>query len=95
LNQLFETVPGLRGGNFNVGHFDEPRFERGLRRAAALSGPRRYRAYARLDADLAREAAPVVAYANETRNYFFSARIGCEMVQPLYGLDLAALCERP
>jgi YVTN family beta-propeller protein len=95
LNQLFETVPGLQGGNFNVGHFDEPRFERRLHRAASLSGPRRYRTYARLDADLAREAAPVVAYANETSNYFFSERIGCEIVQPLYGLDLAALCERP
>ena len=94
LNQLFGTVPGLRGGNFNVGHFDEPRFERRLRRAAGLSGPTRYRTYARLDAGLAGNAAPVVAYANETSNYFFSARIGCEIVQPLYGLDLPALCER-
>ena len=95
LNVLFGAAPGLPAGTFNVGHFDVPRFQRRLRRVAALTGPGRYRAYARLDADLAREAAPGVAYANETRNYFFSARIGCQVVQPYYGLDLSALCVRP
>ena len=92
LNLLFAAVRGLGGGNFNVGHFDDLGFQRRLRGAAALTGGIRYRAYANLDAELAREAAPVVAYANETRDYFFSERIGCQVVQPLFGLDLPALC---
>ena len=26
---------------------------------------------------------------------FFSARMGCQVYQPVYGIDLAALCIRP
>ena len=63
-----------------------------MRRTAELAGPRRYRAYARLDADLARDAGPLAAYANPTNDYYFSTRMGCQVVQPVYGLDLAALC---
>jgi peptide/nickel transport system substrate-binding protein len=93
LNPLFEV--GHAGDGSNFGHFDDARFQRDLQHAAALSGPRRDRAFTQLDAALARDAAPVIAYANETTDYFFSARIGCQVVQPLYGLDLAALCMRP
>lgn len=64
-----------------------------LVRAAQLTGPRRYLAYARLDADLARNAAPLVAYGNASDHEFFSARMACQTYN-LYGLDLAALCTR-
>ena len=70
------------------------RFRARLRAVAELNGPRRYRAYARLDADLASEAAPVAAYAHNTKDYLFSARMGCEVIQPIYGVDLGALCIR-
>ena len=80
--------------NINFGGFDDPRFERDMRAAARLSGARRYGTYARLDAELARYDPPVAAYANETNEYFFSARMGCEIDQPVYGIDLGALCLR-
>jgi len=51
--------------------------------------------YGKLDVDLARNAAPLVAFANATTRDFFSARIGCQLHQPVYGVDLAALCLRP
>lgn len=92
INVLFEDVPGLANGNFNLSGFDDPAFQRRLRATAARTGPERYPAYARLDADLTREAAPVAAYASQTTNYFFSDRIGCQLVQAAYGLDLPALC---
>ena len=38
-----------------------------------------------------RDAAPWVAYAAGTERDFFSARIGCQIFQPVYGMDLAAL----
>ena len=79
----------------NLGRFADPRFQRRMHAIDRLSGARRYRAYARLDADLARQAAPIAAYATETTDYFFSARIGCQTMQPVYGLDLGALCVRP
>ena len=64
-----------------------------LAAAAKLSGPQRYLTYARLDADLARDAAPWVAYGNPSSHELFSARMGCQMYG-VYGLDLAALCVR-
>jgi hypothetical protein len=36
----------------------------------------------------------MLAFANETARDFFSARVGCQIYQPVYGIDLAALCIR-
>ena len=74
--------------------FDDPVFKRRLAAAAQLSGPRRYLAYGKLDADLARNAAPWVAYGNTVDASLFSARMGCQVFQPVYQMDLAALCLR-
>lgn len=79
----------------NLSRFDDPTYTRKLRAAERLTGPARYRAYATLDAELTRDAAPAVSYDYTLSGDFFSARIGCEIYQPLYGMDLAALCLRP
>jgi hypothetical protein len=62
--------------------------------AERLSGPRRYLAFGKLDADLVRNAAPWAAYLNLPQIDFFSARMGCQVFQPVYAMDLAALCIR-
>jgi ABC-type oligopeptide transport system substrate-binding subunit len=80
----------LEGGIYST--FDDAAFKRKLAHAAGLSGPARYLAYGRLDADLARNGAPWVAYGNMLSYDFFSARMGCQLNQPDYGVDLAALC---
>ena len=82
-------------GAYNVGDFHEPRYTRMLRAASRLSGTRRAAAYARIDDQLVRDAAPSIAFANESAHNFFSARIGCQLFQPVVGIDLAALCIRP
>jgi hypothetical protein len=63
-----------------------------LRRAARLQGAARYRAYGKLDVELARVAAPMAAifYANE--GTLVSKRVGCVVVRPGFGLDLTAAC---
>jgi YVTN family beta-propeller protein len=73
--------------------FDDPTYRARLAAAARLSGPERYLTYGRLDADLARDAAPWIAYGNPSRHELFSARMGCQEYG-VYGLDLAALCIR-
>ena len=78
----------------NVSHFDEPGYTRRLAAAERLSPPGRYVAYGRLESDLARNAAPWAAIGNPVSQDFFSRRIGCQVFQPLYGIDLAALCIR-
>jgi YVTN family beta-propeller protein len=80
--------------NLLIRNLLEPSYRRKVDAAARLAGPRRYLRYAELDAELARRAAPVVAYANATAHDFFSARIGCQVNQPVYGIDIAALCVR-
>jgi peptide/nickel transport system substrate-binding protein len=75
-------------------YLEDRRFERRMEQASAVAGPDRYRTYAGLDRDLASEAAPAAAYASQTSPYFFSARIGCQVNQPLYGISLGRLCIR-
>ena len=60
-----------------------------------LSGDPRARAYARLDRDLSRQLAPAAPFASGTASHLLAARIGCEVMHPVYRLDLAALCVRP
>ena len=79
----------------NFAHFDDPAYNRRLDAAARLIGPARYTAYAKLDADLAGNAAPMAAFGVWPNRDLFSARIGCQNYQPLYGIDLAALCVKP
>ena len=80
--------------NQNLSHFDDPTFNRRMDAAARLSGTKRYAAYAKLDTDLMREAAPIIPYANEYRLEFVSKRTGCVVIAPgaASGLDLAAVC---
>jgi hypothetical protein len=72
---------------------DDPAFRKRLTEAARLTGVARYQAYAELDNDLAREAAPLVAIGNLANHDFFSARVGCQSFGP-YGIDFSALCLR-
>jgi YVTN family beta-propeller protein len=73
--------------------FDDPKTRAQLAEAARLSGPERYLTYARLDYEIARDEAPLVAFGNVSIRDLFSARIGCQ-TYGVYGMDLAALCVR-
>jgi YVTN family beta-propeller protein len=79
----------------NGSHFNDSVWNHRLEAAAGLSGEARARAYAGLDAALARRAAPWVPFEEETWLNLFSGRIGCQTYQPVYGMDLASLCVRP
>jgi len=82
-------------GNLNLSYYLDARLARKLEDVARLSGQSRYRAYAALSVEVARDTAPWVAYATGTSREFFSARIGCQVFQPVIGsIDLAALCIR-
>jgi peptide/nickel transport system substrate-binding protein len=78
----------------SFGLFEDPPWQRRMDAVARLSGHARIRAYARLDRELAKVAAPAAPFATGTTTYFLSARMGCQVLHPIYGLDLAALCVR-
>ena len=73
---------------------DDPDSVRRFEAAARLSGEERLRAYADLDRYLSTRAAPAVPFATGTVTHLFSARMGCQVLHPVWGLDLAALCVR-
>jgi peptide/nickel transport system substrate-binding protein len=87
LNSLFD---GRFIGNGNYSNFNSAKWNRALRRASLLTGRPRYRAYGRLDVQLARDAAPAVAWSVDNAFTLVSARTGCVVVNP--DLDLDAVC---
>jgi peptide/nickel transport system substrate-binding protein len=90
LDQLFDGRAIGKPGNANYSYFNSPKWNRALYRALRLSGNTRYRAYGRLDVDLAREEAPAVAYSVDNALTFVSSRTHCVIANPY--LDLAAIC---
>jgi peptide/nickel transport system substrate-binding protein len=80
-------------GNVNFSYFNDPTFNKRMDDAARLSGKARTDAYARLDADIARDPAPLASWDYILNTDFFSARIGCQ-VWTAYTMDLTQLCLR-
>ena len=77
INVLLDGRTIQATNNVNTAYFDSPEYNRKMGRAARLSGNARYAAYARLDADLTRNAAPFAVYAVANQREFVSARVGC------------------
>ena len=76
--------------NIDFAYFDSPRYNRQLTQASALPlGPRRYRAFAALDAEVAGKEAPLVALVQREHGLLFSKRAGCIRAGLL---DLSAFC---
>jgi peptide/nickel transport system substrate-binding protein len=92
LNLLLDGRKIGTPNNLDFAYFADPGWIRKLHAAAQLSGPARYLTYSRLANEIARDAAPWVPIDNSTVHDFFSRRIGCQVYQPLYGMDIAALC---
>jgi peptide/nickel transport system substrate-binding protein len=82
-------------GNVNLAYFDQAGYNRSLDAAARLDPPARDLALGRLDARVARTAAPWAAVANERAHDFFSDRVGCQVFHPIFGMNLGTLCIRP
>jgi YVTN family beta-propeller protein len=94
LNFFFDGRSIRAKGNSNYSYFDDPAYNRKLAAAAALAGQQRYAAYEKLEADLLRNASPAAPILHRDEQEFFSARVGCVVYEPIYTIDLAALCLR-
>jgi peptide/nickel transport system substrate-binding protein len=82
--------------NTNFSYFNDPAYNTRLHAANALTGEARLDELGDLDADVARDSAPLAAYTNDYDRGFFSDRIGCHVYQPGTGqFSLNALCLRP
>jgi ABC-type transport system substrate-binding protein len=85
--------PAGRVTQYFTGLFSDllpPKYKRLLDRASRLAAGERYRAYGNLDAQISRDAAPMIPVAVANQPTFVSARVGCIVLNP--NLDLAAVC---
>ena len=80
LNDLFA---GENSPDPNSSRFDSPAYNARLDRASRLVGPTRYATYGRLDVDLARNAAPAIAYAYDNALTLVRKRVGLHRPQPV------------
>jgi peptide/nickel transport system substrate-binding protein len=75
--------------------WDDRAFRARLARARGLAGDDRLAAYGRLEDELLRGPAPYAAYGSFVAPEYFSARVGCRVIQGAYEVvDLATLCAR-
>jgi YVTN family beta-propeller protein len=92
--KIFDGSTISAHNNQNFSYLNDPALDRQLHAAAALSGATRYRTYRQLALELERDLVPAATFATTASRDFFSARMGCQLYQPLSGIDLAALCLR-
>jgi ABC-type oligopeptide transport system substrate-binding subunit len=93
INILLNGENIQKTGNVNFAYLNDPTFNKRMDDAARLSGKAREAAYADLDADLAKDSAPLASWEYILNPDFFSARIGCQ-VWSAYTMDLTQLCLR-
>jgi ABC-type oligopeptide transport system substrate-binding subunit len=80
--------------NNNYSYFNNPQYNRKIAAAASLVGQARYRAFGNLDVDLAKNAAPLASYITDNTRHLVSRSTGCYFYQPVYELDIAAICKK-
>jgi len=90
----FTYINTLLDGRFvgatNSARFNSAKYNALMRRAAALRGAARYRAYGQLDVQLARHAAPSIPMYSLNESTLVSKRVGCVVLRPT--IDLTAVC---
>jgi YVTN family beta-propeller protein len=88
VDDMFQYVPA------STGFLDRTPLGQRMRAASRLAGAARVEAYAALDRDITAQAAPFAITVSGVSTDFFSARMGCQVEHPIYGIDLASLCVR-
>jgi hypothetical protein len=81
--------------NVNESYFKDPSFIKRMQAAARMSGDARLRAYAELDRDITKNAAPLATYINTNSRLYVSPSVGCFNFQPVYTtVNLVATCKK-
>jgi len=80
--------------NNNVAYFNDPKYNAKMTAASRLTGQQRYNAYGALDVDMMKNAAPWAARNNFNDRVFVSKNVGCFTFNPIYSVDLAAICAK-
>ena len=94
LNILLSGHSILPKNGDNFAYFDNKSYNDQMDAAAAKTGAERAQAYGDIATSMKTDQAPWAAWSNQTNYDFFSSKIGCQLWEPSYGMDIAALCVR-
>jgi peptide/nickel transport system substrate-binding protein len=95
LNVLLDGTRIQAANNVNTSYFNDPSYNRRMEQAARLSGDARYAAYAKLDADITRNAAPLGTFIATNAKILVSQDVGCYTYSTVTGsTNLAAVCKK-
>jgi peptide/nickel transport system substrate-binding protein len=94
LNILLSGKSILPKNGDNFAYFNDSSFNSQLDAAATQVGSDRSTTYGNIATAMKTDQAPWAAWSNQTNYDFFSSRIGCQLWEPSYGMDLAQLCIR-
>jgi peptide/nickel transport system substrate-binding protein len=79
--------------NNNDAYYNSAKFNTLMQKASLLFGASRDTAYDALDKEMMAEDPPWVPILNRTNRLFVSSHIGCFLYNPVFEVDLAALCK--
>jgi ABC-type oligopeptide transport system substrate-binding subunit len=94
LERLLHGKGIASSGNANESYFDDAKTNARIDGANRLAGEPRRAAWADLDADLMRTNPPWAPYVHENERTFISKSFGCFLFHPVYGVDVAAACQK-
>jgi oligopeptide transport system substrate-binding protein len=78
--------------NNNVAYFNDPSYNKQMTTAARLVGAQRFNTYGALDISMMKNNPPWAANYNFTDRILVSKRTGCFTYNPVFSVDLAAIC---
>jgi ABC-type transport system substrate-binding protein len=95
LNVLLDGRRIQATNNVNTSYFNDPRYNKLMDEAAGLFGSARTRAYAQLDANLMRNAAPMAPYINTNAKILVGEDVGCYSYSAIQGgTNWVAVCKK-
>jgi peptide/nickel transport system substrate-binding protein len=94
INVLLSGTAIRSSNSYNVAYYNNSVYNLRMAAAANLVGQDRYAAYAKLDSEIMRNDPPWIPIYNLNARLLVSKRIGCMTFNPVYQVDLAALCIR-
>jgi peptide/nickel transport system substrate-binding protein len=95
LNVLLDGRRIQATNNVNVSYFNDPRYNARMEQVSKLSGDARYNGYAKLDADITRDQAPLAPFINTNAKIFVSQDVGCYSYSTIGGsTNLVAVCKK-
>lgn len=94
INVLLDGRRIQADNNVNASYFNDPKFNALMDRAYKLSGTARTTAYAILDRDIMKDAAPVAPYISSGARILTSTKVGCFGYSGSQGTLLTQICTK-